>query len=183
MNFPTATDQEWNDAHRIIRGAAVAHGINHADAEDMAQETTYRMLRRRYAKPPEGPVHAARIAVRQAKRFGFYSLLPRSTVSQAKRDQARPAESYRPHSPDPAQLAQLAERQGIPLSVALERVGVGLFAMTEPDQGVYGSGIRWQPPREGCPGLHGTDPNPASRAAAALAAANDLRRVAGLPPA
>jgi hypothetical protein len=181
MNFPNATPAEWNEAHRIIRGAAIAHGIDHADAEDMAQEATLSIMGRKYRQTPQNPTHAARIAVRQAKRFGFYALLPRSQRSQRDRDQLRPMREGA-YTPGPDEVASLAERHGIRLDVAMARAGYGPQELAEPISAVSGSGIGYTAPREGCPGLHATDPNPASRIAAALDVANDARRVAGLPP-
>ena len=184
MNFENATAAEWNDAHRIIRGAAVAHGIPFADAEDMAQEAARTILTRRFRIMPENPVHAARVLVRGAKRFGFWSLMPNPSKPQRMRevDNLRPVREGG-YDPSPAQIAETAERHGITLAVAMARAGYGPQELAEPISAVSGSGIGYTPPREGCPGLHlATDPNPASRAAAALAAANDARRVAGLPP-
>jgi len=183
-NYPNATDAEWNEAYRIIRGSALANGIGNADAEDMAQEATRTIMTRRFRIAPENPVHAARVLVRGAKRFGFWSIMPNPSKPQRQRelDSLRPVREAG-YDPSPAQIAETAERHGIPLEVAMARAGYGPQELAEPTSAVSGSGIGYTPPQEGCPGLHlATDPNPSSRTAAALAAANDARRVAGLPP-
>lgn len=149
--------------------------------------------------------------INQGKRYGVHRMAPGgSTRRRRKRiglEQPQPEAdpvavvARAPASANPATMAEageaLAERMPrfaqraraegkTPATLALIAAGFGPLddedaAKASPSVPQCGPG--YTPPHQGCPGLHtDTDPNPASREAATLAAANEWRRVAGLPP-
>lgn len=203
MNFPNATAEEYATARRGIVGFCLRQGWQIADAEDAAQDVLIQCMTRQYRRvcPATLPM-AVRWRLSHARRYGVHTLRTGDSTARArhaaavKRGGPMPPRDIAPAYANPATVAEqaegmsfarrrLAERLGItPASLARQACGFGPLddddaAKVSP---VTDSGPGYTPPAAGCRGLHDTDPNPASRRQAALAAANDARRVAGLPP-
>ena len=153
---------------------------------------------------PDGmgkPLNAARGYSRLASRLGakmaspaagWHAMLP--WKARRKSGEPLPVSDRGSRSLDPAFLAARAEAMQERVadlgagarayaSVALARVqeaaGVGPLAMHDAGCSPYihGTGEGYTPPASGCRGLHGTDPNPATRREAYDEAAADAARV------
>jgi hypothetical protein len=127
-----------------------------------------------------------------------------SRIGQAESQPVAEPLGYRDTSPgsvDPARIAELADggaytRGGLAAAARASglspaewtRQALGYCPLDEDDAtratpSVPAVGPGYTPPTKGMRGLHtATDPNPASAAAAVLAAVNDWRRVAGKAP-
>lgn len=194
MPFTTATEADWTEARRIAFTACIREGRSAADADDMAQACILRAIKAAERRTFDRPQHAARGIVKFLRRRGLlWRLLPRESTRH-KEGSPLPAADHGSRSLDPAFLAARAEAMQERVadlgagarayaSVALARVqeaaGIGLLAMHEAGTAPYihGTGEGYTPPARGCRGLHGTDPNPATRAAAYDEAAADAARV------
>jgi hypothetical protein len=211
LNYPAATAEEWNTAGRIVRSHLVRSGYDLERAEEIAQAWQVEELtRNRRTVCPINPRVAAVWAVKMARRRGPGALTRAGKTAFQRTHRtgladpqpmgdAIPVVDARRASLDPATLAEAGEalaarcpafarrarEEGTtPAALALRAAGWQLDDEDEARRGLIAAeGAGYAPPEQGCPGLHGTDPNPASREAARLAAVNDARRVAGLPPA
>ena len=211
LNYPAATEEHWLAAGRMIRSHLLRAGYSADRAEEVAQAWAVEELtRNRRRACPANPRIAAAWAVKRARRHGPAGLTKVTHTAQRRISRTGQAEPQpvadpvavvdaRRASLDPARIAaageSLAERcprlvriaadQGTtPAGLALQAAG---WRLDDDDEGrlavVTSAGPGYTPPAAGCRGLHDTDPNPDSREAARMAAVNDARRVAGLPPA
>lgn len=200
MNFTNATANDWADARRYLLGRMRRDGLDHDTAEEIAQHLLCRMLEDRLPEGMEKPLNAARGNARLASRLGakmaspaagWRSMLP--WKARRKAGEPLPVSDRGSRSLDPAFLADRAESmtradrvkamRRVPANAILEIVhaaaGVGPLALHEAGASPYihGTGPGYTPPATGCRGLHGTDPNPATREAAYDEAAADAARV------
>lgn len=200
MKTPTAADCE--SATRRLYWFARRHGVQDADARDMAQDTLLRILTKDWKTDPEDLHHAVSIQILVAKRCGVAALTARPAVTarraemdRQQRGEPAPYRQVAPPPADPARVAEqveqvsfrrrrLADRLGI-APQELARLACGV-APVDPEEvsasPVVTHGPGYTPPAEGCPGLVGsTDPND-TREASRWEVRNEWRRVAGMPP-
>jgi hypothetical protein len=167
MNLSNSSDAEWTDARNYIFRSARNAGDDPATADDIAQNGIYRIGRKVWTVPVDGPAHAAHILVRACKRRGWGMLRDRyarpvDKLRAVRRSGGIPA--------DPAWLAERAERltygdrrkaesmhaaRGVDLMLAA--AGIGPYAVVHEaghTPSVYGAGPGSRIPQEGCPGLH-----------------------------
>lgn len=182
-NFPNATPAEWKHARGVVYYAALRSGIDANEADDLAQQAMLVILRRRFRTPVEGPVHAARIIAKGARRLGWHTLQP-SRANSLRRSATRAEEGMqqvignaiaRSVTPSPADMAEQAERRGVSVHRVHEAYGVGGYALAEPNTtpSVYAAGPATLPPVEGSRLWKlETDPNPERTLAATHPAAN-----------
>jgi hypothetical protein len=171
--FADAPATEWTRARGIIASQARKAGIDHARADDMAQHAMLSILKRTkpYRVPVEGPAHAAWIMVRFAQRQGWHTL---DHAAMASRKRARhgiqaDADAHvvsvaqgRSITPSPADMADDADRLGVPVDRIHAAHGIGPGALSEPGHtpSVYGSGPATPAPVTGCRfAMLATDPN------------------------
>jgi hypothetical protein len=186
-----ASPEDWTAFTDSITNAAHRGGLTRADAEDVAQDIALRIVEGRFAKNAENLRQAFGTARRIARKAGTWAVLG----GQARRDRdrynrARKAEGFQfpttddPTYPSPARMAAAAEAKCFPVARIHEAYGIGPTALAEPGTtpSVCGSGPGWTMPEPIPADRYPTDPNPIGRIVAALAVANDARRVAGLPP-
>jgi len=172
MNFPNATAEDWARARGIIFAGARRAGYDAAAADDMAQNAMLAIMGRNYRHGmPEGPVHAACILRRQARRLGWHTLNPQ-TANERRRSQDRRQDREahvvavaigRSVTPSPASMAEHAERLRVPVYRVHEANGIGPGALAEPGHtpSVYGSGPATPTPVAGSRlSRLETDPNP-----------------------
>jgi hypothetical protein len=169
-DFPAA---DWTLARGIIASQAVRAGIDHARADDMAQTAMLAILKRTkpYRVPVEGPAHAARIMARFAQRQGWHTLdhAARASRQRASRGLQAEADAHvvnvalgRSTTPSPADMADDADRLGVPVDRIHAAHGIGPGALAEPGHtpSVYGSGPATPTPVAGARFARlATDPN------------------------
>ena len=212
MEFPNATAEDWTHAHRIIRKILVGYGIYGPDQDDAVQNWSLGVLLRTTDSPPDSPQGAAYQTCSLVRRFGVGPLIADRRKTARRRRRIGQSESQpeaqplgrrdtAPGSVNPATIAELADggaytRGG--LAAAAQASGLSPAEWTRQALGycplggddaaratpsVPAAGPGYTPPTQGIRGLHtDVDPNPASAAAAVLAALNDWRRVAGKAP-
>lgn len=194
MPFATATEADWTEARRIAFMACIREGHSAADADDMAQVCILRAIKAAERRTFDRPQQAVRGYIKFLRPRGLlWRLLPRESTRH-KEGSPLPVADRGSRSLDPAFLAARAEamqeriadlgaggRAYAPVALARvqEAAGVGPLALHEAGTAPYihGTGEGCTPPANGCRGLHNTDPNPATRAAAYDEAAADAARV------
>jgi hypothetical protein len=187
-----ASPEDWTAFTDSITRTAERSGMTRADAEDIAQDLALKIVEGRFAKNAENLRQAFGLARAIARRAGSWAALGDQTNRDRHRhNQARRMEGFQFHVrdesaafPSPDRMAAAAEAKGFPVSRVHETYGIGPTALAEPGTtpSVCGSGPGWTMPEPIPADRYPTDPNPVGRIVAALAVANDARRVAGLPP-
>jgi hypothetical protein len=186
-----ATNADWQTFTDSITRTAERSGMTRADAEDIAQDIATQIVAGRFAKKAENLRQAFGIARAIARRSGSWAALGAQTNRDRHRyNQARRREGFQFQAttereyPCPARMAAAAEAKCFPVARIHEVYGIGQTALAEPGTtpSVCGSGPGWTMPEPIPADRYPTDPNPVGRIVAALAVANDARRVAGLPP-
>lgn len=197
LNHPTATDEQWTRARRMVERAARAAGFSADMADELASVATERMLTRRYrTTSPTTPTRAAWRIVLQCRRYGWGRLIPRVAGShdpdrfkQAVEGATMKIARQRAANLTPQQMAERAERwNGIQRGAAIRAArAASLYEALAASQGIgpaahdheQDDAARWtaavpsgRPPHrlplQGCPGLHtDCDPVPGSHARAA----------------
>jgi hypothetical protein len=171
--FADAPAAEWTRARGIVASQAIKAGIDHARAEDMAQNAMLAILKRTkpYRMPVDGPSHAAWLLVRFAQRQGWLSLDPAANSRNKRTTQGLQAEADahvvnvalgRSTTPSPADMADDADRLGVPVDRIHAANGIGPGALAEPGHSpsVYGSGPATPTPVTGARFARlATDPN------------------------
>lgn len=203
LNFPAATAADWQRARRTLMAFLVRRDVDPDRAEEIAQETLADLLTRTWSdRSPVNPQVAVSWRIATAKRYGVKALTREGKRHSERRrrtgiEEPQPTHVFEgthdraPGWTDPARMAEEGEslaarmprlaararQEGTtPAGLALRACGWGW-----PDEGgtvpsVTDCGPGYTPPR-GCPGLHDTDPNPATRQAAYDEAAADAARV------
>lgn len=203
LNFPTATAADWQQARRRMIGFLVRHDLDRERAEEIAQQWTVDQLDRDYTGAcPASPMIAAGWAIARAKRYGIGTLTRSGERARYRRraglEEQQPthvfegAQDRAPGWTDPARMAAEGEalaarmprmvararKDGVtPATLAMRACGWGWPAEGGNVPSITDCGPGYTPPDRGCPGLHSTDPNPATRAAAYDEAAADAERV------
>lgn len=186
-----ASPADWTRFTQTVTRAAERSGMTRADAEDIAQDIAARIVEGRLAQQAENLGQAYAMARAIARRAGTWLALGNQTNRdrrRAKRGQDGrykiPVRDASAAFPSPADMAAQAETRYIPVDRVHAAYGIGPSALHEPGTtpSVCGSGPGWTMPEPIPADRYPTDPNPLSRIVAALAVANDARRVAGLPP-
>jgi hypothetical protein len=204
LNFPAATAADWQRARRTLIAFLVRRDVDPGRAEEITQETLTDLLTRTWSdRSPVNPQVAVSWRIATAKRYGVKALTREGKRHSERRrrtgvEEPQPVHVFEgtqdraPGWTDPARMAAegeaLADRMPrlaararkdgtTPAGLALRACGWGW-----PDEGgnvpsVTDCGPGYTPPDRGCRGLHDTDPNPATRAAAYDAAAADAARV------
>lgn len=126
MNFPNATDDQIEEAFGRVYGYARRHGVQHADAEDMAQDQLLRALSRDYSETcPRDITVASGMAVRLAKMHGVHVLSKEGRKSVYRHANGlTPTRDTSPPVPDPARIAELAESMPYQARRKCERLGI-----------------------------------------------------------
>lgn len=203
LNFPAATAADWQRARRTLMAFLIRRDVDPDRAEEIAQETLSDLLTRTWAdRSPINPLVAVAWRIATAKRYGVGAITKEGHRHARRRrrnglEEAQPAAdpvTIRDAAPgwtDPARMAEEGEalaarmprlaararKDGTtPAGLALRACGWGWPDETGTVPNVTDAGPGYTPPR-GCPGLHDTDPNPATRAAAYDDAAADAARV------
>jgi hypothetical protein len=179
-NHARCPTELWTDALRIITSAARRAGFDSATADDISQIAVMRLLRKEYRGKvcPSSPRVAAIWFVRQCRRYGWASVLPRSTQPRGD-EQTRAVELatmavYRERSGNltPLQLAATADGWGSlqraaatraagahsALDAVLASQGIGpTAAVHEPGTtpSIIGTGPGTAPPTRGLPAQPG----------------------------
>lgn len=186
-----ASPADWLRFAQTVTRAAERSGMTRADAEDIAQDLSLRIVEGRFAQNAESLGGAFAMARAIARRAGTWAALGRQTQTDARRAKKSKDGRYQvavrdasTAFPSPADMAAQAESRYIPVDRVHAAYGIGPTALAEPGTtpSVCGSGPGWTMPEPIPADRYPTDPNPLSRIVAALAVANDARRVAGLPP-
>lgn len=187
-----ASPADWTRFTQAITRAAERSGLTHADSQDIAQDIAARIVEGRFAKQAESLRQAFGLARTIARRAGTWLALTAAGDRERKRHAKAkqqpgwlaPAVTDRSTFPSPADMAAAAEAKCFPVDRIHAAYGIGPTALQEPGTtpSVCGSGPGWTMPEPIPADRYPTDPNPISRIVAALAVANDARRVAGLPP-
>jgi hypothetical protein len=186
-----ASPADWTAFSASITRTAERSGMTRADAEDIAQDIALRIVEGRFAQKAETLRQAFGLARAIARRAGTWAALGNQTGRD--RDRKRrsqdgryqfPVRDESAAFPSPDRMAAAAEAKGFPVARVHEAYGIGPTALAEPGTtpSVCGSGPGWTMPEPIPADRYPTDPNPVGRIVAALAVANDARRVAGLPP-
>jgi len=203
LNFPAATAADWRRARRTLIAFLVRRDVAPDRAEEITQETLADLLTRTWSdRSPVNPRVAVSWRIATAKRYGI-SAITKDGHRHARRrrrnglEEAQPAAdpmTIRDTAPgwtDPAlmaaegealaarmpRLAARARQDGTtPAGLALRACGWGWPDEEGTVPSVTDCGPGYTPP-QGCPGLHDTDPNPATREAAYDEAAADAARV------
>ena len=126
MNFPNRTDEQIQEAGSRIYGYARRHGVQHADAEDMAQDQLLAALTKEHADIcPRDITVAAGFAIRLAKKVGVHVLSRegRKTVYRHANG-LTPTRDTSPPVPDPARIAEMAESMPFQARRKCERLGI-----------------------------------------------------------
>lgn len=204
LNFPNATAEDWQAARRHLIAFLVRRDVDADRAEEITQETLADLLTRTWTnRSPVNPRVAVAWRIATAKRYGV-GAITREGHRHARRrrrnglEEAQPAAdplTIRDTAPgwtDPAVMAAEGEalaarmprmvararKDGTtPAGLALRACGWGWPAEGGNVPSITDCGPGYTPPDRGCRGLHDTDPNPATRAAAYDAAAADAARV------
>lgn len=193
LNFPRATEDQWDKARRIVHRAAVRAGYDHATADDMAQNAMLTIRGRRYrGTSPRTPEVAAARLVRGCRIRTWRDVMDleharRTRPEWSEHERAAHMQTmaiYRARSATltPDEIVARAEAWGPAIRAAAVRMAGadGLVDAVLASQGigphaalhehghtpsVYGVGQPQRPPRQGCPGLHtACDPVPGSHA-------------------
>lgn len=203
LNFPTATAADWQRARGRMIAFLVRHDLDRERAEEIAQQWTVDQIDRDYTGAcPASPLVAAGWAIHRAKRYGIGTLTREGGRHGRRRrrnglEETQPVHVFEgtqdraPGWTDPARMAEEGEslaarmprlaaraRQDgtTPAGLALRACGWGWPDEEGAVPSVTDCGPGYTPP-QGCRGLHDTDPNPATRAAAYDEAAADAARV------
>lgn len=203
LNFPAATAEDWQAARRHLITFLVRRDVDADRAEEITQETLADLLTRTWSdRSPANPRVAVAWRIATAKRYGVGAITKEGHRHARRRrrnglEEAQPAAdplTVRDVSsrPGPAAIAAAIESAAgpvIPSPVATRRrarieawVRDSITGWGEGDEpgnvpSITDVGPGYTPPNRGCRGLHATDPNPATRAAAYDAAAADAARV------
>jgi hypothetical protein len=203
LNFPAATAAEWQQARRRLIGFLLRHDLDRERAEEIAQGHTVELLTKEYPRAcPASPWVAVGWSIRAAKLYGIQTLTRQGRKAAQRRriglDEPQAghvfegAQDRAPGWTDPARMAEEGEalaarmprmtararQEGTtPAGLALRACGWGWPDESGNVPTVADCGPGYAPPSRGCPGLHATDPNPATRAAGYDEAAADAARV------
>jgi hypothetical protein len=126
MNHPNATDAQIREAGNRIYGYARRHGVQHADAEDMAQDQLLAALTREHAdRCPRDITVAAGMAIRLAKRIGVHVLSREGRKAVYRHANGlTPTRDTSPPVPDPARIAEMAESMPFQARRKCARLGI-----------------------------------------------------------
>jgi len=126
MNFPNATDDQIEEAFGRVYGYARRHGVQHADAEDMAQDQLLASLTKNHRdRCPRDITVAAGWAVRLAKGRGVHVLSREGRKSVYRHANGlTPTRDTSPPVPDPARIAEMAESMPYQARRKCARLGI-----------------------------------------------------------
>lgn len=176
MNFTDAPANDWQTAHNMIAAAARQAGYDHSRADDIAAVACGKILTSTWKHgTPESVIHAAAIMRARGRRYGWirFDTLGMQDCRRSKIEPQPPVD--RGHTPSPADMAEKAERYGIPVYRVHEANGIGPGALAEPGHSpsVYGSAPATPSPTAGVRlSRLETDPNPERTLQATHPAAN-----------
>jgi DNA-directed RNA polymerase specialized sigma24 family protein len=126
MNFPNATDEQIEEAFDRVYGYARRHGVQHADAEDMAQDQLLAALTKNHRdRCPRDITVAAGWAVRLAKSRGVHVLAREGRKAVYRHANGlTPTRDTSPPVPDPARIAEMAESMPYQARRKCQRLGI-----------------------------------------------------------
>lgn len=208
LNFPAATEAQWDKAWKIVHRAAVRAGYDPSTADDMAQNAIRKAMTTQHRnRCPASPAIAASWMVKRCRRYGWRDLMDTEQARQLRPEwseheraahvQAMATYRQRSGSLTPDEIVARAEEWGPATRAAAVRMAGadGLVDAVLASQGIgptaavhehghtpsiYGVGQHQRPPLRGCPGLHtACDPVPGSHARAAEECARHAAELRG----